>query len=194
MKNTLLLLIAFSALISCTKSGTTTTPPTPPVDNGPLGGTYTLTALTSKSYDTTAGSGILTMYEYITTTTNLTGSITITGSNISSKGQMHSYSTSGTRKEMNTASGAVITTNLSPLTGSSGSASGAFNSNYTIDATALELTIDNAQYLFNPAFISQPANKKHSYTVTGNTLKVTTNAYTSSSRSRAINEATFTKQ
>jgi hypothetical protein len=191
MKNTSLLFLVALAFVSCNKSSN---PGPAPVNNGPIGGTYAFTALTDKFYDTIPGSGIVTMNEYTSTTTNHKGSVSITANNISSKGLMYDYTTTGTHKEMNTTTGATTTTNYSPLTGTSGSASTAYNSNYTIDVTALELTIDNAQYLFDPAFISQPSNKKYSYTLTGNTLKVITNTYSATTRSRTVSEGTFTKQ
>lgn len=122
------------------------------------------------------------------------GSISVTATTISSKGLMYDYSTSGTQKEMNTSTGAVKISSYGPILGSRGAMTAASSSNYAIDTNLGELTIDDAQYLFNPAFVSQPVNKKHIYVLTGNVLKVTTNTYTASSQSRMISEATFTKQ
>jgi len=191
MKFALSIFVFACVLFSCKKSDNNSTTP---VNNGPIGGVYTFTALTVKTYDTIPGSGILTTTEYTTTTTNHSGSLTITANNLNSKGLLYNFSTSGTRKETNTSTGAVINSNISPFTGSSGATTSNYNSSYTIDVNALELTVDNGQYLFNPAFITQPSNKKHTYIVTGNTLKITTNTYNASNRNRTINEATFTKQ
>jgi hypothetical protein len=196
MKAVSLLCILAAALVSCSKSSQSDPAPDPvaPVNNGPIGGTYTFTSLTEKTYDTIPGTGILTTHEYTTTTTNHSGSLVITAGTITSKGLMDNYVNTGTRKETNTTTGAVVTTNLSPTSGSSGAASTNYSSTYSIDTAVGELTISNAQYLFNPAFIMQPGNNKHSYTLTGNTLKVITNSYSASGRTRTISEATFTKQ
>ncbi len=182
-------LFALCVLISsCSKKDSTTA-----IDNGPIGGTYTFTSALTKTYDTIPGSGIATITEYTSSTTNHKGTVTVTASSINSKGLMYDYTTTGVKKEVNTSTGATITTTTTPFSGTSGSASNTFSSNYTIAVAAGELTIDDAQYLFNPAFLPQPANKKYSYTLTGNTLKVTTAYYNAGNKSRMINEATFTK-
>jgi hypothetical protein len=190
MKISSLLFLLVFALVACDKSDNDEAP----VDNGPIGGTYKFTGSTTNLFDTSTGPGIMTTNEYTTTTSNHQGTITITAHNISSKGLMFNSSTAHTRKETNTSTGAVVTSNSGPFTGTSGSATDTYNSNYTIDVAAGQLTIDNAQYLFNPSFINQPLDKKHSYTLTGNTLQVTTNTYSASSRSRTVNVAIFTKQ
>lgn len=191
MKFTLSIFVFAFVLFSCKKSDNSTQTP---LNNGPIGGVYSFTALTTKTYDTIPGSGILTTTEYTTTTTNHSGTLTITSNNMNSKGLMYNFSRSGTRKETNTSTGAVINSNISPFTGSSGVSTSNYSSSYTIDANALTLTIDNAQYLFNPAFITQPSDKKYTYALTGNTLKITTNTYSASNRNRTVDEATFTKQ
>ena len=183
-------------LFSCSKEEKQPEPtPTPvPVDNGPVGGTYSLTGIVYVSYDTIPGSGITTINQYNTACTSVKGSATITATSINSKGLMYDFTTSGTKKEVITSTGATTTTNYTPTTGSRGQSTSSVSSNYTISTTTGELTIDDAQYLFNPAFTSQPANKKHKYALTGNTLKVTTEQYDASAKFRSVNEATFTKQ
>ena len=183
-------------LFSCSKEEKQPepTPPPVPVDNGPIGGTYNLTGVVYTVYDTIPGSGITTINQYNTACTNIKGSATITATSINSKGLMYDFSTIATKKEIITSSGATTTTSYTPTTGSRGLATSSVTSNYTINTTIGELTIDDAQYLFNPAFTSQPANKKHKYALAGNTLKVTTEQYDASTRFRCVNEATFIKQ
>jgi hypothetical protein len=182
-------------LFSCSKEEKPQPTPTPPpVDNGPIGGTYTLTGIVYISYDTIYGSGLTTMNQYNTSCTNIKGSATVSATSINSKGLMYDFTTNGTKKEVITSTGATTTTNNTPITGSRGVGTSSVTSNYSINTTAGELTIDDAQYLFNPAFTSQPANKKHKYALAGNTLKVTTEQYDASTKFRSVNEATFTKQ
>ena len=192
MKNVITFL-ALGLLISCSKSDKTEPTPTP-VNNGPIGGTYNLTSVTSVSKDTVHGTGIMTTTEYTTTIANPKGSIIVSASSLNSKGLMYDFTTTGVRKETNTSTGATTTTNATPLTGARGQTSSSVTSNYTINTTTGELTIDDAQYLFNPAFISQPSTKKHKYTLTGNVLKVITEHYDASAKYRVVNEATFTRQ
>jgi hypothetical protein len=195
MKNTLLTAALCLALFSCSKDDNNQEPtPAPPVNNGPIGGNYNLTGLSTTSYDTIPGSGMVTINEYTTTSANLKGSITISATAMNSKGLMYDFTTTGVRKEVNTTTGATVTTNMTPSTGSRGQSTSSVSSNYTINTGAGELTIDDAQYLFNPAFISQPGSKKHKYTLSGNVLKVITEHYDASTRYRVVNEAMFTKQ
>jgi hypothetical protein len=186
-------ILALGLLISCSKGDTPGQTPTP-VNNGPIGGTYNLTALTSVSKDTIPGSGIVTTTEYTTASTNLKGSIVVSATSMNSKGLMYDFTTTGVRKETNTNTGATTSANATPTTGSRGQTSSSVTSNYTINTTTGELTIDDAQYLFNPAFISQPSTKKHKYTLTGNVLKVITEYYDANAKYHVVNEASFTKQ
>src|SRR4051812_26633098 len=102
MKKTAVLLALCFALFSCKKENHED--PTPaPVNNGPIGGTYTLTGVVSSAYDTIPGSGIVTIHEYHTTCTNLKGSTSITATSINSKGLMYDFATTGTQKEVVTA-------------------------------------------------------------------------------------------
>lgn len=193
MKHKFMFLVLGLALFAC-KKGNDPDPAPLPVNNGPIGGTYNLSSVLIKSYDTIPGSGIMTITEYNTSCTNLKGSSTINATAINSKGLMYDFTTTGTRKEVNTSTGATTTTAVTPITGTSGQTTSSVTSNYTINTAAGELTIDDAQYLFNPSFISQPSNKKHKYTLNGNALKVVTEHYNASARYRVINETTFTKQ
>lgn len=196
MKLTAFIFALCLALLSCSKGGSNSgTEPTPtPVNNGPIGGTYSFTTAVTKAYDTIPGSGITTINEYTTTGSNLKGSIVITAGAINSKGLMFDYTRTGNKKEVNTSNNNTITTNYSPQSGSSGATTTSYTSNYTINTTTGELTVDDGTYLFCPAFLSQPANKKHSYTLTGNVLKVTSVHYDASAKYRTVHEATFTKQ
>lgn len=194
MKKALLAFAFGLVLFACKKDVDPPVTPTPAVDNGPIGGTYAFSGSVTKSYDTIPGSGIVTINEYNTATTNLKGTMTVTASSITSKGLMYDYTTTGTTKEMNTANGATVTTNKSPQSGASGQSTSSWAKAYTISTATGELTIDDAQYLFNPAFISQPAGKKHKYTLSGTTLKITTEHYDAANKYRVVNEATFTKQ
>lgn len=107
---------------------------------------------------------------------------------------MYDYTLNGSRKELNTSTGAVVNTTFAPSSGSRGAATTTYKGNYTINTTAGELTIDDAQYLFNPAFTLQPLNNKHSYVLTGSILTVTSVHYNAATKYRSINEASFTKQ
>lgn len=191
-----ILLLAFSLVgFSCKKAVDSPAPaPAPTVDNGPIGGTYAFSGSVTKSYDTIPGNGIVTINEYSTTAANLKGAMTVTASSITSKGLMYDYTTTGTTKEINTASGNTITTNRQPQTGASGQSTTSFAKAYTLSAGTGELTIDDAQYLFNPAFIPQPAGKKHHYNLTGTALKITSEQYDAAAKYRVVNEATFSKQ
>lgn len=195
MKKAILLATLGLVLFSCKKDVDPPAPaPTPVVDNGPIGGTYAFSSTVTKSYDTIPGSGILTINEYTTTAVNLKGTMTVTASSITSKGLMYDYTTTGTTKEVNTATGATGIINRTPLTGASGQSTTSVAKGYTISTATGELTIDDAQYLFNPAFVTQPAGKKHKYSLSGTTLKITTEQYDAAARYRVVNEATFTKQ
>lgn len=193
MKKIIYALAVLAFVNSCgdKNSGTSETPP---VDNGPLGGTYNFTASTTKSYDTIPGSGIETTNEYTSTTTNHKGTISFTASTVSSKGLMYDFSTSGIKKERNTVTGAIVTTNISPFTGVSGGVATNYSSSYTFSIAGSEMSINDAQYIFNPAFLILPASKKYSYAFVGGVLKVTIESYNSSQRARSVCEATFTKQ
>lgn len=186
--------LALLALISSCGDKNSGTSETPPVDNGPLGGTYNFTASTTKSYDTIPGSGIETTNEYTSTTTNHKGTISFTSNTVSSKGLMYDFNTSGVRKERNTTTGATVTTNISPFTGTSGGTSTNYSSSYTFSIAGSEMSINDAQYIFSPAFLTLPASKKYSYTFVGGVLKVTIESYSSTQRFRSVCEATFTKQ
>jgi hypothetical protein len=186
-------MISLATLFSCKKE--TTPDPVPlPVDNGPIGGNYSLAVITTKYYDTIPGSGITTINEYTTATTNLKGSLAITGTSITSKGLMVDYILTGTRKEVNTSTGATTTTTYTPQSGSRGESSTTYSSSYTISAASGEIMVTDAQYLFSPAFLIQPSNKKHKYTLTGGTLKITSETYDAANKTRSVNEVTFTKQ
>jgi hypothetical protein len=189
----ILLMISLAALISCKKESTPEPVPQP-VDNGPIGGNYSLAGITTRYYDTIPGSGIITINEYTTATTNLKGSLAITANSLTSKGLMVDYTLTGTKKEVNTSTGATTTTSYTPQTGSRGESNTTYSSNYTITAAAGEITVNDAQYLFSPAFLIQPSNKKHKYTLTGSTLKITSETYDASTKTRSVNEAIFTKQ
>ena len=191
LKTIIFLFPAFLFLVSCKKDNNSVTAP---IDNGPIGGTYSFSTAVTKTYDTIPGNGVVTMNEYTTVGTNLKGTVTITATTITSKGLAYDYTLTGTKKEVNTATGAQTTTDYTPSSDSRGASYTSYNSSYTINRTAGELTIDDAQYLFNPAFLLQPANKKHSYTLNGNTLKVTSVYYNAGTNTRTINEATFIKQ
>lgn len=192
MKKVICILSATAVLMSCKKGGDEGG--TTPVDNGPLGGTYSFSGTTSKSYDTIPGSGIVTTHEYTQTCSNFKGTITITANTISSKGLMFDYQNAGIRKETNTTTGATITTNLSYLPNSAGGAATAYSSAYTFSVAGSELSITDAQYLFNPGFLLLPASKKYKYTYAGNVLKITVDYYDASSKNRSTTEASFTKQ
>lgn len=192
MKKVICALVVTAFITSCGEKNNGND--TPPVDNGPLGGTYTFTSATTKSYDTIPGSGIETTYEYTSTTTNHKGTISFTANTVSSKGLMFDYLTSGVRKERNTTTGATTTTNTTPFTGTSGGASTTYSSAYTFSIAGSEMSINDAQYIFNPAFLILPASKKYTYTFTGGVLKITFESYTASSRNRMTYEGTFTKQ
>lgn len=191
MKKIICTLAVAALLASCSKKSGGDTPP---VDNGPLGGTYTFTSATTKSYDTIPGSGIETTYEYTSTTSNLKGSISFTANTVSSKGLTYDFLTSGIRKEKNTTTGATTTTNTTPFSGNSGSNTSNYNSAYTFSIAGSEMTITDAQYIFNPAFLILPASKKYTYTFTGGVLKIMFESYTPSSKNRMVYEGTFTKQ
>ena len=192
MKTQILILSLVVAFSSCGEKDSTPNPVTP-IDNGPIGGSFTFTSSVTKTYDTIPGSGINTITEYTTNTTNLKGSIAITATTIASKGLMNDYTTTGTRKEVNTTTGATVTTTTTPLTGTSGATTTNYNSTYTISVASGELTINDAQYLFNASFISLPANKKYAYILTGNMLKITSTHYDAANKHRMVYEATFTK-
>ena len=106
---------------------------------------------------------------------------------------MFDFTTTGTRKEVNTTTGATITSTPSPTSGSRGAPTTNFGSTYTIATATTELTVNDAQSLFSPAFLLLPANKKCTYTITGNSLKVTSTYYDAPTRHREVTESTFTK-
>jgi hypothetical protein len=189
MKTNFLLLALGITIFSCTKKDDPTPPP--PVDNGPIGGNFVFTGYTGNTYDTSASGGTTTITVYTTTATNLKGSTAITAASITSKGLMYDYTTTGLTKNV-TGSG-TTTTILTPTTGSRGGSSSTMSSNYSIATSSGEITVDDAQFLFNPAFVLQPANKKHSYNLTGNVLKITTTYYDAATRHGSVSEATFTK-
>jgi len=189
MKTTILILALGIAISSCGKSDN---PAAPVVDNGPIGGTYTFTGSTLITDDTVATIGVLNIYENIIATTNLKGSLTITLNNITCKGLMYDYTGNNTSKYVNTTTGATTTTNT-PSSGSAGGSTVTYASNYTITTATGELTVTDGQYLFNPSFIFQPANNKYTYTLSGNTLKITTAYYNAANRSRSVSVATFVK-
>jgi hypothetical protein len=143
---------------------------------------------------TGAGSGTLQMTEYITTTSNLKGTITITADSIKSKGLMYDYVLTGSRKDKVISTGTETTTTFTPANDSRGAATTNYKSSYTIAVAAGELTINDAQYLFNPAFVLLPNSQKYKYSLVGNTLKVTIEYYDPALRHREFYEATFQKQ
>lgn len=191
MKTLILILAIGISITSCSKNEGGNEAPV--VDNGPIGGNYNFTGSTTKTYDTIPGSGIVTINEYTSTTSNHKGITAITAGSITSKGLMYDYSTGGIRKEVNTTTGATVTTTITPFTGVSGNASSSTSSNYTIAVAAGELTINDAQYLFNPAFILLPANKKYAYVLSGNILTITATYYDAGTKHRAVSESSFTK-
>lgn len=191
MKKTISILAFSAMLFSCKKDANNNGTP---VDNGPLGGTYSFTASVEKTYDSIPGSGILTTNEYTTTTTNLKGTVTFTATTISANGLMCDFNTTGIHKEKNTNTGATITTNTTPLTGTIGSSTATKSCNYTFSIPGSEMSIDDAQYVFFPSFLILPASKKYTYTLTGNILKVKIESYSASSQYRTVVESTFTKQ
>lgn len=180
-------------LLACSKGNDPVTPD-PVVNNGPIGGNYSLTAVTQKQYDTIPGTGILTIREYNFATTNIKGTLAITGASMTSKGLVYDFTRTGTTKEVNTANGQTVTTTHSPTTGTVGVTTSSYSSNYTIDATAKTVTVADAQYIFNPAFIMLPSNKTYFYATSGNTLTVTSVHYDATNKSRTISESIFTKQ
>jgi hypothetical protein len=189
MKTTILILALGIAISSCSKSDTPAA-----TDEGPIGGTYSFTGSSITTNDTVPTTGLLNINASTTTTTNQKGLITITAGTISSKGLMYDCTTVGTTKYVNTTTGATTITNNGPFLESKGSTTSSYSNNYTISTSNGELTITDAQYLFNPAFILQPLNNKHSYSLSGNILTVTTSYYNSTNRSRSVSIATFTKQ
>ena len=134
------------------------------------------------------------MSEYITTTTNLKGTITITAGSISSSGLQYDFITSGTRKDKNTTTGNETNTPIGPTSGSRGAATANYSSAYTLSAATSTLTVTDAQYLFNPAFLLLPVSKQYKYSLTGSTLKITVEYYDPGTRYRGVYEAHFQKQ
>ena len=191
MKTTAFLFALCFGIIACSKNNSPATDPQP-ANNGPIGGTYSFTSAEAKAYDTIPGNGILTINEYTSTASNLKGSLAITASSITSKGLLFDYTLVGTKKEVNTTNNTTVTTAYTPSSDSRGQATTTYTSNYTINTG--ELTIEDAQYLFSPAFLLQPTNKKHSYMLNGNVLKIVSTFYDPSTRTRSVYEATFTKQ
>lgn len=179
--------------ISCKKNNGSTQ------DNGPIGGNYNYTGTTITSYDTMPGSGIQTITLYTTTTTNLKGTLTITKDKITNKGLMYDFNTTGTRKEVNTSTGATNTNATTPITGSSGATTTSYSSTYAINTSTAELNIPTGELLFSASFIPQPATKKYKYTLSANVLTIISEQYapssfTGTSSYRVIHEARFQKQ
>ncbi len=190
MKNCRFILALSVILFSCSKEKS----PDTQVDNGPIGGTYSFSGYVSSTYDTIPGSGIVTTTNYNTACSNFKGTITITATLLSSKGLMFDFITTGVRKETNTTTGASNSSNITPITGSSGASTTSYSSSYTISTSAGTLVIPTADNLFSPVFIQLPSNKTYKYLLTGNTLKITSEYYSSLNKSRQVVEATFTKQ
>lgn len=189
MKTSVWFIALVVTISSCSKKGDTAAPA---VDNGPIGGTYTFTGCTLTTNDTTANPGVLNIFENVITPTNLKGTLTITSTTITSKGLMYDYTGVNTSKYVNTTTGATTTT-TTPSSGSSGGSTQTYSNSYTISTANSQLTINDGQYLFNPAFILQPTDFKYAYTLTGNTLKITVAYYSPANRSRSLCVATFTK-
>jgi hypothetical protein len=197
----LILLSAIIAFVSCKKSDDTpTNPPAPtPVNNGPLGGTYTYKSSNLVTNDTIIepASGPTPAFEVATertyTNTSCTGSLTITATNIKSQALSWNYATAGTVKRKNLSTMVTTTSNLLSGNDSRNVNGASYNSNYVFSIAGSQLQIIDAQYLFVPSFQSLPTDGKYNYSVIGNDLTVVIDYYSAANKFRSRTTSVFTK-
>jgi hypothetical protein len=202
MRKILFIALIVATFTSCKKSetntNTTTTTPTP-VDNGPLGGSYNFKSSLVVSYDTIIEPAVIGQPAFeianITTYTSTvtSGKITITKTNIKSEGLINTYSVVKTGTKKNLSTGAISNLTYLPYNDTRGTSNTSHNSDYTFSVPGSQMSINNAQYLFLPAFQIQPVDKKYNYTFASNDLTVSFEYYSAANRTKTSTTSVFTK-
>jgi hypothetical protein len=194
-----LVIVLIVAASACKKSTTPGGGGTTPVDNGPLGGTYSFSSCNAKTNDTTVEPGTSpgvmnqVVKERIYASQSCSGKLIITKTNMKSEGQVWNYGVSGTEKTTNLSTNITTVGTYLPYSDSRGISTTTYNSDYSFSIAGSQVQINDAQYLFCPAFLLLPAEKKYNYTFSGNQLTITVEYYSAANRSRSVTTSVFTK-
>jgi hypothetical protein len=190
MRYLILFIVSSIILFSCKKNAST---PAPLVDEGLLGGTYTFKSYNRNTQDTTVNAGFLIATYRNFNSTNCAGTLTITKNNLKADGLVWNYMEAGSEMRTNLTSNASMIADFLTVNGSTGATTTSYSSNYTFSIAGTQLEVNDAQYIFCPAFQIMPIDKKYNYTLVGNDLSITISYYNPVSRSRYLGTAVFRK-
>jgi hypothetical protein len=183
MKYFFSIVFAMALFTSCSKKG---------ADNTSMVGVYKFAGSYTKWNDTVTASNLLLTYEFITTTSNHLGTLTISPDSISRKGLVYDISVTRIMKETNLTTGAVTITDLGTTGGQRGNIGDMLISRYSLPAATGKMYIENAGYLFSPEYLVMPADRLFPFIFDNGVLKIITEGW--EPRHRTFNEATFIKQ